>query len=107
MTTQTAKHTTGTFPPFYLADWERKVSDTDYRLIRTFELINDLDARRFAAQVVKIGNTLQQIPTVYIYKRWVCVVCRVIRPDGLHVDDVILPGSIDEAYANWHVSAAA
>ena len=107
MTSKDTMHSTGTFPPFYLKNWEIKSTDEDYQLIRTFELANYWDARQFAAKVIEIGRSLKQMPTVYIYKQWVCVVCRVIRPDGLHLDDVVLPTSIDDIYANWDSKSVA
>lgn len=105
MATKNPMHNARTFPPFYLKDWQLKVTDSDYQLIRTFELANQGDARRFAAKVLQIGDALKQMPTVYIYQKWVCVVWRIIRPDGLHLNDVILPTSINDAYQNWHIGS--
>ena len=93
----------GTFLPFYLPNWQLRATPPVYKLIRTFELSNAMDARNFAAKVISAAFAHGRQPNVHIYRRWVCVVWRIPMERGLSINEVVLPTAIDEIYKQWAV----
>jgi pterin-4a-carbinolamine dehydratase len=91
----------GTYLPFYLAGWQIVARNEHCELQRTFDLPNYKAARRFATAIMQIASDRGHFPTLYIYKRWVCVIWRATGYSGLSAADFVMAVQTDEVYESW------
>jgi pterin-4a-carbinolamine dehydratase len=90
-----------TYRPFYLAEWEIVTRNEHCELQRTFELEDNITARRFAAQVMQVSSDYGRFPSLHIYKQWVCVIWSAHNATGLNSSDFIMAQLSDELFQQY------